>query len=160
MATIMNRVPKQQPKPRAGSRVATLAPLPSGEMNAAVGPGVSFLLVSVLASGCQSVKFFSLVPEGFKPLLGDPPSAQWVSWALAIYFLSMLVINAYGLCVGGRPGSLWIHVACRSAFYLLYFMADALAANLPAVLLAGSILLAMEFLWLRANQRRASWGHF
>jgi hypothetical protein len=159
MAIMMNQGQNRPSKIGEGPRVAALAMAPARELNAFYAPLVTFLLVSVVASSVQSVRFFSLVPEGLKPLLGDPPAAQWVSLTLAIYFVSMLVINVHGIYCGGRPGSLWLHVACRCTFYLLYFIADALPANLLAVLLAGLILLAMEFVWARINERRESWGH-
>lgn len=158
MATMMDQLPQRQPKSRSTTSGPSAAVM-TLESRSFFAPLVTFLLISILASASQQVKFFSLVPESIRPFLGDPPSAPLVSLALAIYFVSMLVIIAHGICSGGQPGSLWFHVACRCTFYLLYFIGDGLAGNLLAVLLAGSILLGLEYLWLRLNQRRAPWGH-
>lgn len=152
MATMMDQLPQRQPKSSAHSRRSSVAPA-SGDNRSFYAPLVTFLLVSILASVSQQVKFLALVPETYRPFLGDPPSAALVSLALAIYFVSMLVIIAHGVCTGGQPGSLWLQVGCRSTFYLLYFIGDGLAGNLLAVLLAGSVLSALEYLWLRLHQR-------
>ncbi|MHB8710850.1 MAG: hypothetical protein ACYDAI_04105 [Trichloromonadaceae bacterium] len=157
MATMMDQLPQRQPKFRPNSRRSSVA-CASDDNRSFYAPLVTFLLISLVASVSQQVKFLALVPESFRPFLGDPPSAALVSLALAIYFVSMLVIIAHGICSGGQPGSLWFHVGCRSTFYLLYFIGDGLAGNLVAVLLAGSILLGLEYHWLRLHQRRASWG--
>jgi hypothetical protein len=153
MATMMN----QHPQPRPGSAVAEVN-ASSQEARPLLGSLVVFLLASILASVNQQVAFFSLIPEGLRPFLGDPPSAQLVNLALAIYFVSTLVIIAHGICCGGRPGSLWFHGVCRSIFYLLYFIGGGLAGHLWLVLLVGLMLFGLECLWLRMNQRRASWG--
>lgn len=158
MATMMDQLPQRQPKSRQPSRRSSAEYATDGSRSF-YAPLVTFLLVSILASVSQQVKFLALVPESYRPFLGDPPSAQMVSLALAIYFVSMLVIIGHGICLGGQPGSLWFHIGCRSIFYLLYFIGDGLAGNLLPVLLAGSILLALEYLWLRLHQRRVSWGH-
>lgn len=158
MATMMDQLPQHQPKSRPNARGTSVDCL-AQEHGSFFGPLVTFLLVSIVASVVQQVKFFSLVPVSFRPFLGDPPSAAMVSLALAIYFVSMLVIIVHGICSGVQPGSLWFHVACRSAFYLLYFLGDGLTGNLLAVLLAGSILLALEYLWVRSYQQRSSRGH-
>lgn len=147
----------QHSQPRPDSAVAEVN-APSQEARPLLGSLVAFLLVSILASVNQQVAFFSLVPEAFRPFLGDPPSAQLVNLALTVYFVSTLVIIAHGLCCGGRPSSLWFHWASRSIFYLLYFVGGGLADHLWLVLLIGSMLFGLEFLWLRMNQRRASWG--
>lgn len=157
MATMMDQLPQRQPKFRPNSRRSSVA-CASDDNRSFYAPLVTFLLISLVASVSQQVKFLALVPESFRPFLGDPPSAALVSLALAIYFVSMLVIIAHGICSGAQPGSLWFHVGCRSTFYLLYFIGDGLAGNLVAVLLAGSILLGLEYHWLRLHQRRASWG--
>lgn len=153
MATILNQHPQPRPK-----TVQAEVKLSAQTVRYMFGPLVVFLLVSILASVSQQLQFFSLVPESLRPFLGDPPSAQLVSLALAIYFVSMLVIIAHGIFIGGQPGSLWFHGVCRSIFYLLYFIGGGLAGNLWVVLLAGSVLFGLEFLWLRMNQRRGSWG--
>lgn len=157
MATLMDQLPQRQPKSSPNARRSSGA-YAGGEARSFYAPLVTFLLVSLVASVSQQIKFLALVPESLRPFLGDPPSAALVSLALAIYFVSMLVIIVHGICSGGQPGSLWFHVGCRSTFYLLYFIADGLAGNLLAVLLAGSILLVLEYHWLRLHQRRASWG--
>lgn len=153
MATMLN----QQPQSRPNAVQAALNP-PCQALRLIFGPLVVFLLVSIVASVSQQVEFFSLIPQPLRPFLGEPPSAHLVSLALAIYFGSMLVILAHGICSGGQPGSLWFHGACRSTFYLLYFIGGGLPGHLWLVLLVGSILFGLEFLWLRLNQRRASWG--
>lgn len=153
MATMLN----QHPQPRPGSAAAEVD-LSSPAGRPLLGSLVAFLLVSILASANQQVPFFSLIPEALRPFLGDPPSAQLVSLALGVYFLSTLVIITHGICCGGRPRSLCFHGACRSIFYLLYFIGGGLTDHLWVVLLVGSMLFGLEFFWLRMNQRRASWG--
>lgn len=153
MATMLNQHP--QPRPKAVQAEVNLS---AQAVQSMFGPLVVFLLVSILASVSQQLQFFSLVPESLRPFLGDPPSARLVSLALAVYFVSMLVIIAHGIFSGGQPGSLWFHGVCRSIFYLLYFIGGGLAGNLWVVLLVGSILFGLEFLWFRMNQRRGSWG--
>lgn len=153
MATMMNPFPQRQRKhslrPKARVRV-----LSARDARSYYAPLLMFLMISILACSGQSLNFFALIPEGLRPFLGDPPPVRLISLTLAIYFLSMVVINVHGMVCGGQPRSIWFHVVCRSVFYLLYFTAGALPANLPAVLVAGSILLLLEFLWLRNNQRR------
>ncbi len=153
MATINNPFPQRQRNHRTHPR-AHAHSLSARDARSFYAPLLAFLLISMLACTGQSLSFFSLVPEGLRPFLGDPPPARLISMTLAVYFLSMLVINVHGIVCGGQPRSLWFHVLCRSIFYLLYFVAGALPTNLLAVLLVGSILLLLEFLWLRNNQRR------
>lgn len=153
MATMLNQHPQSR-----SEAVQKARNISAQAVRYMFGPLVVFLLVSILASVSQQLQFFSLVPESLQPFLGDPPSAQLVSLALAVYFVSMLVIIAHGIFCGGQPSSLWFHGVCRSIFYLLYFIGGGLAGNLWVVLLVGSVLFGLEFLWLRMNQRRGSWG--
>ena len=115
---------------------------------------MGFVAVTMAAVLLQNVNFLSTVPEGFRLYLGQPPSPHLIGILLSAYFVSSAVISCHGIIAETRPGRPWTHLALLSAFYFLYFCADALNENLIAVFIAGLVLSALEHLRGWAHQRR------
>lgn len=107
-----------------------------------------FIMVSVMALPFRGVDLFADLPESFREILGTPPPPELIHVVLAISTISSIIIILGRAIEGGNPGCSWKRISSnicfRSAFYLLYATANALAENFLIVFTAGIIVLALE----------------
>jgi hypothetical protein len=113
-----------------------------------------FLLLSMAAFAGQDFDLFAAVPEEFWTILGSPPPPQMIHLVLAIYTFCALLLLPARLSKASL-GQSWAHVAYRTAFYLFYLSANALAANFMVVFVAGLILYGLEQSYLLLHMSKA-----
>jgi len=105
---------------------------------------LSFVLVSVLFAGAQSIILYDLFSLETRKLLGAPPPANLVSLALAVYSFSALTILLARMAKGAGVYKGWPHLGYLAAFYLFYWAGNSLKGNFWAVFIAGLTILGLE----------------
>jgi hypothetical protein len=113
-----------------------------------------FLLLSMAAFAGQDFDLFVAVPEDLWAVLGSPPPPQMIHLVLAIYTFCALMLMPARLSKASLAQS-WAHVAYRTAFYLFYLSANALAAHFMIVFVAGLILYGLEQSYLLLHMSKA-----
>ena len=105
-----------------------------------------FLCLSAVTLYLSETGLFALVPGDLRELFGDPPPIHLVHIALAVSWLSALVLVLGRLTGDATPGYNWYNVGLPTAFYPLYVFSDSGASHFPAVFAAGFVLLLVEHL--------------
>ena len=104
-----------------------------------------FLTLSAVTLYCREAGLFALVPADLKDLFGEPPPTHLLHIALAVSWLSALVLILGRVTGEGRPCYSWYNVGLPAAFYPLYVFADPAGTHFPAVFAAGLVLLVIEY---------------
>lgn len=98
---------------------------------------LQFLLLSGCAFAIQDFNLLATFSERIMVFLGCPPPAILTSIALTIYCIAVMIPQCISLAAGSRPIRSHNHLAYLVVFYLFYFIANALSANLVGVLAVG-----------------------
>lgn len=105
---------------------------------------VVFLLISIAAFAFKDFNLFESASEPVRQLLGYPPPAYLVSYALAVYCFSAASLTLTAMAKDAQPPQKWNHLGYRSAFFVFYCFSGAIAANFLPVLLAGLCLYGLD----------------
>ena len=105
---------------------------------------VLFLLISICAFTFKDFNLFEAVSEPVRQILGYPPPAYLVSYALAVYCFSSASLTLTAMAKETQPEQKWNHLGYRSAFFVFYCFSGAIAANFLPVLLAGLCLYGLD----------------
>lgn len=108
-----------------------------------------FLLVSICAYNVRDLNLFAMASEPVRQLLGAPPPAYLISFALAIYFGSSIVLGLAALINRTKPTRTWNHLGYRSAFYFFYSFSGSISGHFLPVLLIGLLLYGLDQCQLR-----------
>lgn len=128
------------------SRAKILASI--GELHALSRRGLwgilLFLCLSAVTLYLSEAGLFALVPGEVRELFGDPPPLHLLHIALAVSWLSALVLVLGRVTGEGKPCYSWSNIMLPTAFYPLYVFSDPAGTHFPAVFAAGLILLIVE----------------
>ena len=105
-----------------------------------------FLALSSVTLYVSEVGLVALVPVDLKELFGEAPPAHLVHIALAVSWLSALVLILGRVTGDATPGYNWFNIGLPTAFYPLYVFSDSTGTHFPVVFAAGLVLLLVEHL--------------
>jgi hypothetical protein len=103
-----------------------------------------FLTLSAVTLYCREAGLFAQVPGEIRELFGEAPPLPLLHIALAVSWLSALVLILGRVNSDGRPCYSWYNIGLPTAFYPLYVFSDPAGTHFPAVFAAGLILLIVE----------------
>ena len=105
-----------------------------------------FLTLSAVTLYLSQSGLLALAPESVREMFGDLPPAHLVQLAMAVSWLSALVLVLGRVTGDATPGYNWYNIGLPTAFYPLYVFTDASGTHFPVVFAAGLILLLVEHL--------------
>jgi hypothetical protein len=103
-----------------------------------------FLTLSAVTLYLSESGMLALAPAGLKELFGDLPPTHLIHLAMAVSWLSALVLIMGRVTGDAPPGYNWYNIGLPTAFYPLYVFADSGGAHFPVVFAAGLTLLIVE----------------
>ena len=114
-----------------------------------------FLSLSAAALYLSQAPHLAMVPARIKEMFGPAPPAHLLHLALAVSWLSALVMILGRRGADGKPGYSWCNIALPAAFYPLYVFTDPAGTHFPAVFAAGLVLLIVEHVSVRSYAVKA-----
>jgi O-antigen/teichoic acid export membrane protein len=113
-------------------------------------------MVLFMAVSFAAFEGFSILPEltdEVREILGKPPPSEMISLALVIYAFSGIVHTLARMTRNIKPYRGFVHALFFTAFYLFYYLSDALADNFWAVFFAGLSVMGLEsyYLWAHSS---------
>jgi len=102
------------------------------------------LFTAISIAALRGFTFLSFLSPLVEPYLGAAPPVNLINWALSIYGFSAIILILTRMAQNTRPRGAFTHVGYLCAFYLFYFLADALEDNFWAVFAAGMTILGLH----------------
>ncbi len=103
-----------------------------------------FLLISIGAFAYREFDLLGSLPGSFRLFLGSPPPAYLISMALALYYISALMIILNQMSNDTEPTPNWSPLGYRATFYFFYAISGSLANHFMAVFFLGMFLYGVE----------------
>ena len=105
---------------------------------------ILFLGIAIFAYSFKDFNLFETCSEPVKQILGYPPQAIYVSYAMMVYLFSAFVIRVTSIAQDIKPIVKWSHLGYRSIFFVFYSFSGTIADNFFPVLLIGMFLYTLD----------------
>jgi TctA family transporter len=103
-----------------------------------------FLLLSIGVFSFREFDLFAVASAPVRQLLGCPPPALLINFALATYLFSAVTILLTRMANASRPEQKWSQLGYRTVFYLFYSFSGTLSGHFVAVFTIGILLYGLD----------------